>query len=83
MTQVPTPDPAAAPAIPPKFRTIAYVTGLCLSGSGAMAINITAVVAPSSALLVAGVVGAVLSAVGLVSNGLGVAYRPTAASGGR
>jgi len=74
--QIPVPDPAAAPAIPPRVRAWVYLVGLCLSGAGSTAIGIAAVLTPGSAAIVAGVVGAVLGGVGLVSNGLGVVYRP-------
>lgn len=70
--------PDNPPAIPPIVRTVAYFVALISGAAGTATVAITAVVHPSAAATVAGVVGVILGAVTSIAGGLGVAYRPTA-----
>lgn len=67
-----------APQVPAKVRTIAYFTMLVASGVGALVTGVVAVWWPDMAPQVGATVAAVLSALGIIAGGLGVAYRPTA-----
>lgn len=68
----------AAPAIPPRVRTVAYFTGLAVGAATILATGITAAVAPAAVGTVLALCGAVNGATTLILGGLGVAFRPTA-----
>lgn len=75
MTTIP---PDAAPAIPPRVRTVAYFAGLGVGAVTILATGITAAVAPGAVGTVLAVCGAFSGAATFVLGGLGVAFRPTA-----
>lgn len=77
MTTVTSPA-EAGPAVPAKVRTVAYFTMLVASSLGGIVSGVTAIVAPGGAVAVTAVVGVILSGLGTLAGGLGVAYRPTA-----
>lgn len=66
---------AYVPAVPVKVRDVAYYTGLAVSAIGLVVVNSAAAVMedPTAVVVIA---GNVISAVGLVSSGLGVKFRP-------
>lgn len=78
MTTIPTTD--GTPAIPPRFRTVAYFAGLAVGAVTILATGVTAAVAPNAAVTVLAVCGALSGAASFVLGGLGVAFRPTAGS---
>jgi hypothetical protein len=75
-------DTSNPPTVPPKVRTIAYCVALVTGALGASTITTTASLAAAgvmdgtTALVVAAISGGVLSTVGTIAGGLGVAYRP-------
>lgn len=66
------------PTIPAKVRDAAYIGGLVTTAATGLAVTVVSVVVPEVAGQAAQIGTAILSAVGLIVSGLGVAYRPGA-----
>lgn len=77
---IPPIPPDVAPQIPPRVRTIAYVTAFAVGVLGSMVIGIVAVVQAGggSAAMTAGIVGVLVTGASTVAGGLGTVFRPTA-----
>lgn len=73
------PDPSAAPVVPERARTVAYLVALVVGALGLAIPPAVAAIAPDASLAVSAVCAAAVSVVATIAGGLGVAYRPTRA----
>lgn len=65
------------PSIPPRVRTIVYVTGLAFVFVGIVASETVEVIAPQLDATVNGLVNGIDKGLLFLTGALGVAYRPT------
>lgn len=66
------------PAISPRTRDVVYIAGLAVTGIVAVTVPTVSAIVPDVAGVAAQIGTALLSGVGLVVSGLGVAFRPGA-----
>ena len=66
------------PTIAPRTRDVVYISGLVVTGAVAITVPTVSALAPDLAGVAAQIGTAVLSGVGLIVSGLGVAFRPGA-----
>lgn len=70
-------DPTIPPVVPPRVRTIVYVTSLIVNVATILVLDLAVVFELMPAQQATAAAGVILGSLGLLTAGLGVAYRPT------